>query len=161
GLAREPELAAGGVVAEALARHRGDRRREQLLLRHHGQLVDEPGGIAPDEDDEGAEAGRPSPLEERESRRRVVGEERRRPRAERRGDRPLAARLDVEERKRDPLAFFCERAGRRRQALALGERPVEGAKPLLEQAHLLDEGGALGADALVEDPPWLLELVAE
>jgi hypothetical protein len=63
GLAREPQLAALRVVAEALRRHRRDPRREQLLLRDDGHLGNERRRVAADEDHKAAEAGVPRSLE--------------------------------------------------------------------------------------------------
>ena len=151
-LAGEPQLAARRVVAEALDRDRGDRRREQLLLRHDGKL-----GLAlADDDRERAEPGGARPFEQREGGVRVVGDERRRALAERRDDGALHPRLDLEERERDALAFLRECAGGRRKSLALGERAVERPDALLEETRLLGERLALALDALVEDAARLL-----
>src|SRR5207247_10644168 len=75
--------------------------------------------------------------------------------------RTLAAGLDLEQRERDPLAVLRERARGRRQALAFGERPVERAQPVLQQADLVGESGPLGADGLVEHPSRPRQLVTE
>ena len=55
--------------------------------------------------------------------------------AERGGDRALGARLDLEQLQRELLAALGERAGRRRNALALGERLLERDEPLARQRH--------------------------
>ena len=55
-LAREPELAALRVPADAVGRDRRNRRREQLLLRHDRQ-VDKIARIAPDQHEQRTEAG--------------------------------------------------------------------------------------------------------
>src|SRR5581483_7717968 len=141
-LAGEPELAASRVVAEALERHRRNGGRQELVLRNDGERADELGRIAPDQDGEAAEARRPRALEQREARSRVVGDERRRARAERRSDRTLVPRIDVEQREHDALALFGQRARGRRKTLSLGERAVERAQPVLVQAHLLGDRSA-------------------
>ena len=151
-LAGEPELAARRVVAEALDRDRGDRRREQLLLRHDGKL-----GLAlADDDRERAEPCVARPLEQRERGVRVVGDERRGALAERRDDGALHPRLDLEERERDALALLRECPRGRRQPLALGERAVERAEAFLEETRLLGKRLALALDALVEHAARLL-----
>ncbi len=151
-LAGEPELAARRVVAEALDGDRGDRRREQLLLRDDGKL-----GLAlADDNRERAEPGGARPLEEREGRVRVVGDERRGALAKRCGDSAFHPRLDVEERERDALALLGESPRGRREPLALRECAVERAKPFLEETRLLGKRLALALDALVENAPRLL-----
>ena len=75
--------------------------------------------------------------------------------AERRGDRALAARLDLEQLQRELLAVLGECAGRRRDAFALGERLLERDEPLARQrdARLeifaLAQRGACGGVRLV------------
>ena len=81
--------------------------------------------------------------------------------AERRGDRALAARLDVEQRQREPLALLGERARRGRQAFALGERALERCKPLACERAPARRALALGANARVEHAPRPRELGAE
>ena len=109
------------VVAVAVARHGGHRRREQILLRHHRQLGHELARIAAGEHPQRAEPGRRGPLEQLHRRLRVVGDEGRRARTERGRDRPLLARLHADEREREPLALFRERAGGGRDPLSLGQ----------------------------------------
>ena len=90
-----------------------------------GQRRDELARVATDEHDERAEPGLACPVEQLEPAGRVVGHDRGCEPAERGGDRTLVAGLDVERREREPLALLCERAGRGRQALALGERLLQ------------------------------------
>jgi hypothetical protein len=151
-LAGEPEFSAGRVVAEALDGDGGHRRGEQLLFRYDGKL----GFALADDDRERSEPGIARPLEERERRVRVGGDERRGALAERRDDRALHPRLDLEERERDALAFLCERPGGRGEPFAFGEPTVERLQTLLEEPRLLCERLALAADALVEDAARLL-----
>ena len=139
GLAGEPELAALRVVAVALARDRRNLRLEQLVLRHDGQLVDELARIASGEDAERAEAGGRRALEQLERRLRGGRDECRRTRAERRGDRALAARLDRQQGKREPLALLGERAGCGWNAFALCERALERREALLRGECALGE----------------------
>ena len=96
-LAREPELAARRVVPEAFRRHGGNRGREQLLLRDDRHLGHEPRRVSADEDDEAAEARVARPLEELEGAGRIVADDGGGASAQRRGDGPLAARLDLEQ----------------------------------------------------------------
>ena len=160
-LAREPELAARRVVPEAFRGHGGNRGREQLLLRDDRHLGHEPRRVSADEDDEAAEARVARPLEELEGAGRIVADDGGGASAQRRGDGPLAARLDLEQRERDPLALLGQRAGGRRQSLALGESAIEGAQAFLQEPDLLGERLSLGADPAVEHPPRPLELVAQ
>jgi hypothetical protein len=151
GLAGEPELAALGVVAEALRRHGPYGRGEQLLLRDDRRLRDELFRIAADEHHKTAETRVSSSLEQRQRSGCVVPDDRGGRAAECGRDGALAAGLDLEQRVGDPLAVLRERACRRWQAFALGQRPVEHAQATLEQADLVRQGCPLGTNRLVED----------
>src|SRR5439155_14327610 len=140
GLTRKPELAAIRVVAEALARHGRDRRGEQLVLRLDGELGDEFARVAPDEPAQRAESRRRGTLDERKRLLQIAGDDRGRTRAERGGDRALLAGGHVEQRERESCA---ELARRRRQTVALGERPLDRREPLLRRPDLLRERVAL------------------
>src|SRR5207248_5294502 len=108
GLAREPQLAALRVVAEALQRHGGNLRRQQLVLRDDGHLSNELRGVATDEDDETAEAGVPRLLQELERSGRVVTDDRGSRASECSHDGALATRLYFEQRKSYALAVLGE-----------------------------------------------------
>ena len=129
GLAGEPQLPPLRVPAEALRRHGGDRRREQLGQRNHRQRAGELGGVLPHEHDQAAEPGRAGVLEQLEAAGGILDHDGRRAMAERRGHRRLASRLDVHRAQRQRLAPLRERAGRRRQALSLGERALDRDRP--------------------------------
>ena len=157
-LAREPQLAARRVVAESLARHGRNRATTGAppSQRPAGRRL-----ARLDDHGERAEPRRAGTLEQSERGADVVGDERRRALAQRRGDRALHPRLDVEQRQREPLALLRERPSGRRKSLALGERALERREPLLEQTYALGERLALGPDALVEHATRLLELGAK
>ena len=150
-----------GSYPKPSARHRGNRGREQLLLRDDRHLGHEPRRVSADEDDEAAEARVARPLEELEGAGRIVADDGGGASAQRRSDGSLAARLDLEQRERDPLALLGQRAGGRRQSLALGESAIEGAQTFLQEPDLLGERLSLGADPAVEHAPRPLELVAQ
>jgi hypothetical protein len=158
-LAREPDLSTLGVVAEALRSHGRNPRVEQLLLRDDRQLADELARVAC-EDNDAAEACGPGSLGQRERGTCVCSHERRRAMAERRCDRALASRLDVEERECKPLTLLCECTRRGRQSFALGERPLECLQTVVGDSCLFPERLAFGAHACVEDTSRSRELCA-
>src|SRR5581483_1617280 len=133
-LAREPELAALRIPADAVLGHGRHARGEQLRARDDRQ-VDEVARVAADEHEHGAEAGGARLVDELEAALRVLREHGRGAMAERRGGRALAAGFDLEQLQRELLALLGERTRRRGQALALGERLLERRQPLACEAH--------------------------
>ena len=155
GLAREPHIAAVGVVADAF---RGDRdaRLELVELR----ALDEPDSVEQadgvlgtgdergeragaddgrgdvlrarrrDDDGEVAETARPRSVDQVEGVALVAREQRRRAPRERGGDGRLVPGLHLEGRERESLAFLRERARRGGDALTLGQRALERREPL-------------------------------
>ena len=158
-LAREPELAALGVVAVALRRdHRSVTRVEQLRGRDEpesveqaqgrrisgGELAERPraldgrrrrrGSVAIDDHRQAAEPVAAGALEQLEPALRVARENGRGAPRECGGDRPLRAGLGLERREGERLAGGGERARRRRNPFALGDRALERLQPLLDRA---------------------------
>ena len=147
-------------------------------MRHHRQARERPRILA-DEDEHRTEPRLLRLADERERARRVVGQHRRRAVAERGGDRPLAARLDLQGLERKPFALLGERTRGGRDALPLGERLLERGESLTGQGEaglhvlVLAHGGACGSVGLVGGPahlgrrrpcraaPRLLELPAQ
>ena len=80
---------------------------------------------------------------------------------ERRGDRALGPRLDVEEGERESLTLLRQCPRRRRQAFPLGQRPLERLEPLMCDARLFAQRLALDAHACVEHAAWPRELGAK
>jgi hypothetical protein len=160
GFAGEPELATVRVVTEALGSDRGNRRVQELFLRDDRKLVDEGGRITRQHDDV-AQTGRTRTFRQCECRPRVAGDERRRAVSERRGDRPLAARLDVEQRERQPLPLLGKRPCSGRKSLALGERTLECLQTLASESRLLTQRLAFGAHAGVENAARPRQLCAQ
>ena len=167
-LAREPELAALGVVAVALGRdHRSVPRVEQLRGRDEPESVEQAqgrriagrelaerpgaldgrrrgrGGVAVDDHGEAAEPVLAGALEQLEAALRVAGEHGGGAPRECGGDRTLRARLCLERREGERLARGCERARRRWNPFALGDRALERLQPLLDRARPLRDIVAL------------------
>ena len=129
-LACEPELAALRIPADPLLRHRRHLRGEQLLAGNDGQLEQELRGIATDENRQRAEPARPRALDQLEPAGRVVDHDGRGTLAQRRRDGALVSLVHVEQREHEALALLGQRARRRRQAFALGERLLQHREPL-------------------------------
>src|SRR5207253_10965534 len=102
-LAGEPELTPRRVVPDALAGHSRHRRAQQLLERNNGQSGDDLLRVLSDEDDEAAKPRRADVLDQLEPTLGRRRENRRRTMAERCGDRPLGAGLDLELAQREAL----------------------------------------------------------
>jgi hypothetical protein len=81
--------------------------------------------------------------------------------AERRCDRALVARLDLEQRERKALSLLRERTRRGRKALALCKRTLECLQALARDTCLFAKRLALGTDASVENAPRPRQLGAE
>ena len=154
-LAREPELAALGVVAVALGRdHRAVPRVEKPLGRDEPEPVEQTqrrgfsrrelaerpraldgrrrrgGGIAVDDHAEAAEPVPARALEQLEAALRIAGENGGGAPGECRGDRTLRAGLCLERRQRQSLACGRKRARGRWNPVALGDRALECLQPL-------------------------------
>ena len=151
-LADEPELAARGVVAEALGRDGRRRDVEQRLERDDRELRDELLRSAPCEHGEAAEPCRTGALQEREPHGRVVRDDGRRPRPERGRDGPLGACRHVERRERETRPVLGERPRSRRQALLLGERLLESADALADELGALGDRDPLSLGARAPPP---------
>jgi hypothetical protein len=81
--------------------------------------------------------------------------------AERCGDRPLGARLDLEERQRQALSFLRESPRGRRQSFALRERTLERLQSLAGDPGLFAQRLAFRAHARVEHTARTRELRAQ
>ena len=141
GLAREPQLAARGVVAEALARDGALALREQVFLRDDARLAERLGHARHDR--EAAEPRGACALEQRKRGRGVRRDDCRRAGPQCRGHGTLVAGRNVELRERDALALFGERARSRRKSFALGERALERGEPRARERERLCELVAL------------------
>ena len=132
----------------------GHGRGEQLLARDHRQ-VDELAQIATHEHEQRAETRVHRLADQLEAALRARRHDRGRAMAERRGDRALGARLDLEQLQRELLAALGQCAGGRRDAFTLGERLLERDEPLARHGHAslevfaLAQCGACGGVRLV------------
>ena len=142
-LACEPEVAPGRVVAEALGRDRRHGRVEQRLERDDGELVDELLHLCVREHGEAPEARLARSLQQLEPGGGIGGENRRRSRPERRGDRTLGARRDLERAEHELCSLLGERAGGRRKPFLLREHPLHGERSLAGQPGTLCQALAL------------------
>ena len=168
-LAREPELAAIGVVAVALVRnHRSVRGLEQLRRGHEpdaleqpergrvarGELRQRPGsgdrrrsgdaGIAVDDHGQAPEPFAARVFEQLEPPLRVSREHGRCAPGQRRRDRALGAGLRLERRQRQRLSRLGQRARRRRNPLPLRDCALERLQALAGRARPLCDVVALG-----------------
>ncbi len=128
--AGEPELTATRVPADAVARHGGDGRGQELPGLDDRQALHDPARVAPHEDDQRPEPGGLGLPDELEPARGIVDDQARAEPAERGCDSELGAGLGLDRREHEPLAALGERSGGRRKPFALRERPVEGSETL-------------------------------
>ena len=163
-LAREPGVAAVGVVALAVRRDRdAGRDLPQLGALHEPDAVEQPhrvvrpgdelrqgtrtgdrgGGVTAalrrDDHGEVAEPARTGALDEGERVLTVGGEERRRAPGERRRDRLLVPGCHLERGERQALALVGQRPRGGRDSLALLERALQRGEPLAGRAGALGE----------------------
>jgi FAD/FMN-containing dehydrogenase len=140
-LAREAELAAGGVEGVAVARggEAGPDVQELVPLDDPHVLPER----VLEHDSEATEALLARLVEQAQRSLRIRRNERRRTRTERRGQCPLVAGRDLELRENEALPALRERARRGRQSLALLQDPLERGEPV--PRHAL---GARGRDLL-------------
>ena len=135
GLAEEPQLPRRRVVADPVAGDGKGRLPQELVALDDDEFVD---GLV-DDHVEAPEAAGPSLVDE-PKRGLLVGRDHGGAAASEGGDDgTLVSRSDLQLGEEELVACFGERAGRRRNAFTLGERPLERSEPLARETGLLPQ----------------------